>query len=171
MSRQGGSTGSGSGTSRVRSSGRELVKEFTPSATGKPVKVFPFVERIGLEELLSVRGRAVVRLPLEPNVNHVGGMYAGALCTLAEAPGGSLFLSAFDIKRFYPIVGELCVRYVAPATTSVLVEGLMREEEIERVTAELESTGKSKWEIEQELVDETGKVVATSTATYFGLSR
>ena len=56
-------------------------------------------------------------------------------------------------------------------TTSVLVEGLMSEEEIERVAAELESDGKSKWVIEQELVDEAGRVVATSTGTYFGLSR
>lgn len=151
--------------------GEELVEEFPPYAEGRRVKVFPFVERIGLEELLNVRGRAVLRLPLEPNVNHVGGMYAGALCTLAEAPGGSLFVSAFDLKRFYPVVGELSLRYLAPATTSVLVEGRMTEDEIERVAAELESTGKSKWAVDQELVDEQGTVVATSHAAYFGLSR
>ena len=131
---------------------------------------FPFVERSGMELLHLERGRAVLRLPLEPNVNHVGWAYAGALFTLAEIPGGVLFGSAFDVTRFYPIVGELGIRFVAPAKTATLVDARMGDEEIARITAELEDEGKSKYVLEQTLTDDAGTVVATTSATYFGLS-
>lgn len=145
-----------------------LLREFPRTAEARAIRAFPFVERVGLELLLSERGRAVLRLPLEPNVNHVGTMYAGALFTLAEAPGGSLFLSAFDRSRFFPIVGDLNLRFLAPATTSVLVDARMSSSEMERVASELEGSGKSKWVLDQELIDERGVVVAASAATYFG---
>jgi acyl-coenzyme A thioesterase PaaI-like protein len=136
----------------------------------RPVTDFPFVERSGLELLHLERGRAVLRLPLEPNVNHVGWAYAGALYTLAEVPGGVLFGSAFDVTRFYPIVGEMSIRFAAPATTATLVDARMTDEEIERVTAELETKGKAKYVLEQTITDEAGTAVATTSATYFGLS-
>lgn len=146
-----------------------LIEEFPPTTEGQAVRPFPFVERVGLELLHAERGRAVLRLPFEPNINHVGMVYAGALFTLAETPGGSLFIGAFDISRFYPIVGDLDIRFRKPAMTSVLVDARMSDDEIERVTAELEEKGKSKWVLEQDLVDEKGLIVASTTATYFGL--
>lgn len=147
-----------------------LVEEFPPDAPGRPMAAFPFVERAGLELLHAERGRVVLRLPFEPNVNHVGMVYAGALFTVAEVPGGVLFGSAFDLTRFYPIVGELDVRFVRPAMTAVLVDARMAEDEMQRVAAELDEVGKARWVLEQELVDERGTVVATTRATYFGLA-
>src|SRR5690606_38178975 len=45
---------------------------------------FPFAERCGaVVEALEV-GYCRMRMPFEPNINHVGTMYAGALFTLAE---------------------------------------------------------------------------------------
>ncbi len=136
----------------------------------RPITDFPFVERSGLELLHLERGRAVLRLPFEPNVNHVGWAYAGALFTAAEIPGGVLFASAFDVTRFYPIVGEMQIRFQAPAMTAITVDARMSDEEIARVTAELEEHGKAKYVLEQALRDEAGTVVATTAATYFGRS-
>lgn len=151
------------------SSDLTLIEEFPPSTPGRVMTDFPFVERAGMEVLHLSRGRAVLRLPFEPNINHVGMVYAGALFTVAEVPGGVLFASAFDFSRFYPIVGELKIRFARPAMTSVLVDARMTDEEIDRVTAELEEKGKAKWVLTQELVDESGVVVASTEATYFGL--
>lgn len=150
--------------------GEMLIQEFPPSTPAQPVTTFPFVERIGLELVHVERGRAVLRLPFEPNINHVGMVYAGALYTLAEVPGGVLFLSTFDMSRFYPIVGEMKIRFAQPALTDVMVDARMSEAEIERVTGDLEATGRSKWVLEQEIIDAVGSVVATTSATYFGLS-
>ena len=136
----------------------------------RPLKDYPFIERSGLELLHLERGRAVLRLPFEPNINHVGMLYAGALFTVAEVPGGVLFASAFDVSRFYPIVGEMSIRFVLPALTPVVVDARMSSDEIDRVTAELEEHGKAKYVLHQEVLDEQGVVVATTSATYFGRS-
>ena|ERR1041384_5380120 len=135
-----------------------------------PIRDFPFVERLGLELLHVERGRCVLRLPFEPNINHVGMIYAGALFTVAEVPGGVLFRSAFDVARFYPIVGDMQVRFTRPAMTDVIVDARMTDDEIARVTAELEERGKAKYVLEQEIRDAGGELVATTVATYFGRS-
>ncbi len=147
-----------------------LIAEFPPEAPGRPMADFPFVERAGLELLHAERGRAVLRMPFEPNVNHVGMVYAGALFTVAEVPGGVLFGSAFDLSRFYPIVGDVNIRFSKPARTAVLVDARMSEDEIARVTAELDEAGKAKWVLDAQIVDTGGTVVATTSATYFGLA-
>jgi len=152
------------------STSETLTQEFPPTTPGHVMTTYPFIERAGLELLHAERGRVVLRLPFAPNTNHVGTVYAGALFTVAEVPGGALFLGAFDVSRFYPIVGDLAIRFRKPATTSVLVDARMSDDEIGRVTSDLEAAGKAKWVLSQEIVDERGAVVATTEATYFGLS-
>ena len=147
-----------------------LIEEFPPTAEGRLMTDFAFVERAGLEILHVERGRVVLRLPLEPHVNHVGISYAGALFTLAEVPGGVLFMSAFDVTRFYPVVGEVNIRFTAPTRGPALVDARMSEEEIERVASDLESSGKARWVLSHSLFDEEGNQVATAEGTYFGLA-
>lgn len=131
---------------------------------------FRFVENTGLDLLGYQRGRVELMMPLEGNVNHVGMMYAGALFTLAEVPGGTLFGSAFDTKRFYPIVGEVSIRYKKPAMGDAFVVAEMSDEEIDRVTAELDEKGRAKYVLDLEITDGDGTVLATSSGTYFGLA-
>jgi thioesterase domain-containing protein len=147
-----------------------LVEEFPETTAGQSAGGIPIIGHMGLELMHSERGRAVLRLPFEPNINHVNMVYAGSIFTLAEVPGGVLFSSAFDVARFYPIVGEMSVRFVQPAMTSLLVDARMADEEIDRVSAELDERGKAKWVLEQEVVDYRDQVVATTSATYFGLA-
>ena len=48
-----------------------------------------FVKRSGLKAEVLEPGRVCLRMPLQGNQNHIGSMYAGALFTLAEIPGGA----------------------------------------------------------------------------------
>ena len=89
-------------------------------------KTFPFVERCGVRTLDVERGYCKMMMPLEPNLNHVGIMYAGALYTIAELPGGVIYLTSFDTRRFYPIVKDMAIRFRRPATTDVTVEVTVR---------------------------------------------
>jgi thioesterase domain-containing protein len=126
----------------------------------------PFASRSGIDLLEFERGRVKMVMPFQGNQNHVGIMYAGALFTLAEIPGGALFASAFDMSQFFPIVAEMNIRFLKPATTDITVEATLSDAEIARITQEVEANGKSVFVLEQELKDANGQVVAVSTGTY-----
>lgn len=66
-----------------------------------------------------------VLLLLEPNVNHIGTIYAGSLFSIGEYIGGPIFVASFDYTRFYPVVKAVNVQFCRPATTDVTVETMM----------------------------------------------
>jgi len=125
-----------------------------------------FVKRSGLkaEELLP--GYVRLRMPLAGNQNHIGTLYAGALFTLAEIPGGALFLTSFDVQRFYPLIKEMNLRFRRPATSDISVEARLDAEEIERIQNEAEREGKAEYRLELQLKDADGQVVAETSALY-----
>jgi thioesterase domain-containing protein len=126
----------------------------------------PAVQRTGIEVLELDVGYVKMSMPFEPNINHVGIMYAGSLFTLAELPGGAIFASAFDSKRFYPIVKDMHLRFRRPAKTDITVEVRMSQEEIDEIQARADKDGKADYSWECELKDADGEVVATSVNIY-----
>lgn len=129
-------------------------------------KTIPFVERSGAKVLELERGHVKMLMPFEPNINHVGMMYAGALFTLAEVPGGALFMSTFDLKRFYPIVKDVKIRFRRPAMTDITVDVRITEEQIADIEKRAEANGKADYEWTCDLIDASGEVVAIATNTY-----
>ncbi len=129
-------------------------------------KPFAFVERIGLKAPVLERGRVRLALPLEGNGNHIGSMYAGALFTLAEIPGGALYLTSFDTDRFYPVVKEMTIRFLKPVITDATVEIRLDEAAIARIEDEAAARGKADYVLEGEIRDAAGQVVATSRGVY-----
>lgn len=125
-----------------------------------------FVKRCGLKAELLEPGRVRLRMPLQGNQNHIGSMYAGALFTLAEIPGGALFLTSFDVQRFYPIVKELNLSFRRPAGSDILVEACLDAAEIARIENEAERLGKAEYPLQLQLLDTSGEVVALSNALY-----
>ena len=107
-----------------------------------------------------------MRMPFEPNVNHVGMMYAGALFTLAEVPGGAIFVSTFDAKKFFPLVKSLDIKFVKPAMSDITVEVRLSPEEAAEIAARAEADGKADYEWACELKDADGNVVAVTTNRY-----
>lgn len=126
----------------------------------------PFAERAGVDLVEFERGRVKMKIPFQGNQNHIGIMYAGALFTVAEIPGGALFMSAFDLSKCYPILVDMSIKFIKPATTDVFVVANLSEAEIARVNTELESHSKANFELDLELVDAQGIVVAATHATY-----
>jgi acyl-coenzyme A thioesterase PaaI-like protein len=128
--------------------------------------IIPFLKHTGVVVDHAERGFVRLRMPFEPNVNHVGMMYAGALFTLAEVPGGTLFVTTFDPTRFYPIVKDLKIRFRRPAMTDITVEVRMREDEVERITEEAEANGKADYSWESKLMDTNDEIVAVTQNLY-----
>jgi thioesterase domain-containing protein len=125
-----------------------------------------FVKRCGLVAEVLEPGRVRLRMPLAGNENHIGSMYAGALFTLAEIPGGALFLTSFDSQRFYPIIKEMNLRFRRPATGDIRVEARLAAEQIERLQNEVQSRGKAEYVLDLQLTDNSGETVAESRGLY-----
>ncbi len=125
-----------------------------------------FVKRSGLKAEILQPGHVRLRMPLQGNQNHIGSMYAGALFTLAEIPGGALFLTSFDVQRFYPVIKEINLRFRRPASSDILVEASLNADEIRRIEDDAERLGKAEYRLELQLCDASGEVVAQSNALY-----
>lgn len=128
--------------------------------------VIPFVRRSGVRVLELEPGRVLCEMPLKGNVNHIGTMYAGALFTLAEFPGGPLMLGTFGMRRFIPIVTSLDMEFVKAAKTNVSIEMLLPADDAARIEAETLAQGEAAFTLESELKNTAGEVVARSTARY-----
>jgi thioesterase domain-containing protein len=125
-----------------------------------------FVQRSGLKAEVLEPGHVRLRMPLAGNQNHIGSMYAGALFTLAEIPGGALFLTSFDAQRFYPIIKAMNLRFRRPATGDIRVEARLAAEEIQRLQKQVTEQGKAEYCLELQLTDDDGEVVAESSGLY-----
>ena len=137
----------------------EIARQFTEDKIA-------FVKRMNLKAEVLEPGFVRLRVPLAGNENHIGSMYAGALFTLAEIPGGALFLTSFDVSKFYPIVKEMNLRFRRPATGDIVVEARLGAEEIERLQSEAQTNGKAEYVLELQLTDGSGEVVALSRGIY-----
>ena len=129
-------------------------------------KGIPFAGRTEVEVLELEPGYVKMRMPLEPNINHVGTMYAGALFTLAELPGGAIFLSTFDASKFFPLIKGMEIKFLKPATTDIVVEVRLSPEQAKTIQDEANTHGKANYGWDCELKDDDGQVVAVSSNRY-----
>lgn len=137
----------------------EMIRDFIENKIA-------FVQRMGLK-VLEMKPRYVRLIaPLDGNENHIGTMYAGALFTLAEIPGGALFMTSFDSSRYYPVVRDMSIRFRRPARGDVTIELSMSVEEVRRIESEVAENGKSEYVLSGELKDKSGEIVALSRGVY-----
>lgn len=130
------------------------------------IHVIDFVERAGIRVDECEPGRCVLSLPAEPNINHFGTVYAGAIYTLGEVPGGVLFFATFDAERFFPLVKSSQIRYRRPGRGRLSVEATISSDEVERLEAAAAEHGKADYELDLEITDGDGEVVALMTSQY-----
>jgi acyl-coenzyme A thioesterase PaaI-like protein len=164
------------------------VAQMSTASQNALVQQIPFAARTGVEIISVKRGHVKVctqsslfckkiylrkkkfalqvKMPLIGNHNHFQSMYAGALFTLAELPGGLLCFATFDTSAFFPIVTEMTMKFIKPARTDVFLEVNMSEEEIERINKEANEKGMAKYQWTCELKDANGILVAISTNKY-----
>lgn len=125
-----------------------------------------FVKRMGLKAEVLERGHVELLAPAAGNQNHIGSMYAGALFTLAEIPGGALFLTSFNTQRFYPVLKGMNVDFKRPALGDIRVTASLSDAEIQRIEQQAETDGKAPYTLTLELKDAQGAVVAISQGQY-----
>jgi acyl-coenzyme A thioesterase PaaI-like protein len=147
-----------------------IISKFQTSAMTALLNKFvsqaiPFTSRNGFKVLEVKRGYLKAGIPLKPNKNHFNAMYAGALFTVAEVPGGIISMLSFE-ERFFPVLVDLKMEFVSVAKTDVTVEFQLPDSELKRLEKEAEANGKSSFELVGEVKDAEGTVVAKSYANY-----
>lgn len=126
----------------------------------------PVVHGMGVEAVEARRGYASSSVPIEGNGNHFGSMYAGVLFTVAEILGGLIALATFDSAAYYPLVKDLKISYLRPASTDVTAVATLDDAEIKRITSEAAENGKSDFTLDTTVTDANGVVVVESTGLY-----
>jgi thioesterase domain-containing protein len=121
-------------------------------------KAIKIVEKMGMRILDLEKQSVRIKLPKEPNVNHVGTVYAGALFSLADFAGGILFFASFDYKKYYILLKEMTIAFKKPATTDITVEASLTSEQAHGVRNIADEAGKADWPVDFELKDEQGNV-------------
>ena len=120
--------------------------------------IIKIVEKMGIRVVEMQDRHVKLLMPLEPNINHIGTIYAGSLFSIGEFIGGVLFLASFDHTRFYPIVKSINIQFRRPAATDVMVESTLSEAEVDAIQREAEAKGKADWKMALEVRDLAGEV-------------
>lgn len=137
-----------------------MIEEKYQALADLSINIVAAIKRTGLK-VVSLRDRyAKFVMPLEGNVNHVGAMYAGSLFTLGEFTGGIVPGVSFDITKYYPIVKEVRIKYIAMAMTDVYIEAELSEDYVKGIEAEAEENGKADVVMDLELKNTNDEVVA-----------
>ena len=126
----------------------------------------PSVRKMGLKVLDIAPQRVTLKMPLAGNENHVGTMYAAPLFTVAEIPGGAIFLTTFDPFKYFPLIKEMNIRFKKAVRTDVTITSELPSNEVDRMNRELAENGKSEFVLHGEVKDEAGNIVAETVGTY-----
>jgi len=125
----------------------------------------PAIGRFGLQVTAIEPGRVALSMPFEGNGNHMGTMYAGALFAIAELPGGLLPLSVLE-GQVVPILKQLTIRFARPARGTVTLEAAIDPGRLRELAAQALADGRAEFDLELQVTDAEGEVVAISHGTY-----
>jgi acyl-coenzyme A thioesterase PaaI-like protein len=126
----------------------------------------PIAHTMGVKVVEARPGFAATTVPAEGNGNHFGVIYAGVLFTVAEVLGGIIPLITFDRSKYFPLVKNLDIQFVAMAKSEVRAEATLDDETIARVEAEAAERGKADFALEAVVTDTDGQTVATTRGLY-----
>ena len=125
---------------------------------------------MGLKVLEESPNTLKIAMPQEGNRNHLSGVYAGGIFSLAEFPFGIMCINKFGMNEIVPVIGEITIRYLAPATGELTVEMVIPDAEWDEIERETKARGKFKIIKEIEVKDAAGKVNTVVKATYFTIA-
>ena len=138
--------------------------DFTTLVSQMPQAV-PMVGTLHIEFLELDPQRVVLRLPDDPAYhNHIGGLHAGAMFTLAETATGAIVLGNFGMHmdRAVPLAVESTIRYKKIAKGPIYAEALMHDTP-ESIMARLDAGERPEWTIEVSLATEDWTVTGEAS--------
>jgi len=126
----------------------------------------PIAHNMGVRVVEARPGFAATVVPVEGNGNHFGVIYAGVQFTVAEILGGIISLSTFDSSKYFPLVKNIDISFVAMAKSELRAEASLDDDTIAQIEAEAAERGKADFTLEATVTDADGKTVATTRGRY-----
>jgi thioesterase domain-containing protein len=142
------------------------ANQLVDAMNGAIESTIPIAHKMGLKVVEARPGFAATTVPAEGNGNHFGVIYAGVLFTVAEILGGIIPLITFDTAKYFPLVKNLDIQFVAMAKSDVRAEASLDDETIARVEAEAAERGKADFTLEAVVTDADGQTIATTRGLY-----
>jgi thioesterase domain-containing protein len=142
------------------------TNQLVDTMNGALASTIPIADKMGVKVVEAHRGFAATTVPAEGNGNHFGVIYAGVLFTVAEVLGGIIPLITFDTAKYFPLVKNLDIQFVAMAKSDVRAEASLDDETIARVEAEAAQRGKADFTLEAVVTDADGQTVAITRGLY-----
>jgi len=142
------------------------ANQLVDAMNGAIESTIPIAHKMGLKVVEARPGFAATTVPAEGNGNHFGVIYAGVLFTVAEILGGIIPLITFDTAKYFPLVKNLDIRFVAMAKSDVRAQASLDDETIARVEAEAAERGKADFTLEAVVTNADGQTVATTRGLY-----
>jgi len=141
------------------------ANQLVPAMNGAIESTIPIAHKMGLKVVEARPGFAATTVPAEGNGNHFGVIYAGVLFTVAEILGGIIPLITFDTAKYFPLVKNLDIQFVAMAKSDVRAQASLDDETIARRSRSRER-GKADFTLEAVVTDADGQTVATTRGLY-----
>ncbi len=129
----------------------------------------PYLKVAGIiPEVIEKRHVRFVMPVKDLHMNHVNIVYAGSFFVVAEAAGASLIFSAYAPEKSYtPIIANVSIDYLKPATSDLVVDLTISEEEAAEKIAKIDERGKGRYPLDVPVCDKEGNHVATAHITYY----
>lgn len=114
------------------------------------------------------------RVPLNSkNKNHFGAVHAALQFAVMEMAGGLAGNRSSEISsgNYLLVVKSLKIEFVKPALSDVEAVVYLSDTKLSEIEESLRSEGKVEFELDCELLDESGEVASKSVAVYYASKR
>ncbi|HFS82629.1 MAG TPA: PaaI family thioesterase [Epsilonproteobacteria bacterium] len=125
----------------------------------------PFVQLVGME----ASEDALVLTPSVSISNHIGGIHAGALFTLAETQSGHTLMQRFPeyVEKTGGVVRDASIRYKNSTSEKVTAIGRIDEEDALKFLERMERKGRATITIHVEVRDRDDVLICNAAFLWF----
>jgi len=130
-------------------------------------QILPLAKFMDVEVLSAADGDYRCRVPLnEQTKNHFNSVHAAIQWAGAELLGGLIWIQNQPGNDYRFVMREMTIRFLKPAMDDIEACAQFDDAQINAMKSDLQETGRHDFELEAEIKNKHGDVLATTTGCY-----
>lgn len=130
-------------------------------------QVLPLAKFMDVKVLSAADGDYRCRVPLnEQTKNHFNSVHAAIQWAGAELLGGLIWIQNQPGSNYRFVMREMTIRFLKPAMDDIEACAQFDDAQINAMKSDLQETGRHDFELEAEIKNKNGDVLATTTGCY-----